>query len=329
MNDPLAPLRPLARSDIKVPTMPYSIVDHVAGALGPLEFIAMMDDCGYLSAVVRRPKGGAITKANLQALWKKWELGEWAVKGEREIYGKYLAFTVEKHEPEENVNMIEPIIDQRGFTAATCKCDICGEEARERAKMKFNVHGADKREMDEAQVLKKLQSKGWSYVKRVLRCPTCEAARKGKEPVTMIENAMTEALKPVIAALEPTREQKRQIMSLLDSVYDKERERYSGRETDASVAEALGKEFKVDWVSQIREEFFGADGNNGELTEIAAEIAELRDALKSAVERDAEADKMVQAIVARRKSDRQALESLSDRANILIARLEEALGVKL
>lgn len=60
---------------------------------------------------------------------------------------------------------------------------------------------------------------------------------------------------------QPTRDQKREIMAMLQDVYDPKAQRYRGAETDKTIAETLGDGILFGWVAQIREEFFGPDGN--------------------------------------------------------------------
>ncbi len=63
----------------------------------------------------------------------------------------------------------------------------------------------------------------------------------------------------------PTREQKREISQMLDSVYDTKAGMYQGRETDQTVASAMGGGIMPGWVAAIRDEFFGPSGENGDM----------------------------------------------------------------
>lgn len=71
---------------------------------------------------------------------------------------------------------------------------------------------------------------------------------------------------------EPTRDQKREIMDLLNGVYDRTAGRYSGGETDKTVAEAIGGGVLPGWVAEIREDWFGPDGGNDEIVALRAEL---------------------------------------------------------
>ncbi len=214
--------------------------------------------------------------------------------------------------------MFEAVINERGFPTAKCSCDMCGRETLEKAQHTRHRGDENKREVVEKQVITRLRGKGWTHIKNVLRCPACEIARKEKEPkIVESENAMTDKLKTlklVTPATEPSREQKRQIMGLLDSVYDTSKGRYTGVETDTSVAAALGDGFMVDWIGQIREEFFGPDGNDSAMLELAAEMAELRAEIDKAFERSAEAHK--------------AITTLSERLDKATSRLDHLTGVR-
>ncbi|MEQ3679229.1 hypothetical protein [Pseudophaeobacter sp.] len=79
---------------------------------------------------------------------------------------------------------------------------------------------------------------------------------------------------------QPTRAQRREIMGLLEVSYDVEAERYSGHETDETIATVLN--VLPGWVSAIREEFFGAAGGNDEIAalqsgydDLAGRVADL------------------------------------------------------
>ena len=150
----------------------------------------------------------------------------------------------------------------QGQPRVRCKCDGCG---REEVVCAVTAKGAGVAR----QAVPKLQKLGWSYVSKKLRCSTCEASRRIGELVDKNE--------PAAPLRQPTRVQKREIMKLLGDVYDEGAERYSGAETDDSVAEVLG--VMPGWVVQIREEFFGPDGRNSDMDALAAEISKfMRDA---------------------------------------------------
>ncbi len=66
-------------------------------------------------------------------------------------------------------------------------------------------------------------------------------------------------------------------MEMLAEVYDTDAGRYKGAETDDTVAAAL--EVMPGWVSQIREEFFGDNGGNGEVDDLAQQCRDMAEKL--------------------------------------------------
>lgn len=175
--------------------------------------------------------------------------------------------------------MIRPDIDQFGFTIAVCNCDVCGTETSVKAQHNRHRGNANKREVVESQVITKLQANGWTYIKKTLRCSKCEEERrKNFAPQKVMETIMTEQTTDL---RQPTREQKRQIMSLLEEVYDTANGYYTGGETDKTLAETLGTGILPGWVAAIREEFFGPDGGNDELIKLREEIGALKTEMES------------------------------------------------
>jgi len=160
--------------------------------------------------------------------------------------------------------------DDRGNATARCTCDECSEQIV--VKSNYTTRVGDRRpiEVNRTKALVRLQDAGWTYVKNVLRCPKCEAARKektmSKEPVVV-----NIAPPPVQPIRQPTREQKRLIVAALDDAYDMTHQRYKGTETDKGIAEMLGDGTMPGWVAAVREDMFGPDGNE-EMTDLADEI---------------------------------------------------------
>lgn len=159
---------------------------------------------------------------------------------------------------------------------AVCTCDLCGASVA--LPVNYERKASGDWQMKEGQVLTRLQGRCWSYIKGVLRCPECEAKRKGEK------NAVTQTKTPTAAPSpseapprQPSREQKRQIVTLLTDVYDVDAGRYRGGETDKTVAETIGGGVLWGWVAQIREEMFGPDGGNDDLAQLAADVAAFRD----------------------------------------------------
>lgn len=104
------------------------------------------------------------------------------------------------------------------------------------------------------------------------------------------------------APAEATREQKREIMLMLQQVYDTEKQRYKGEETDKTVAHVLGIE-RWGWVSKIREELFGPAGNEAGdklLAEVKEKIALIDEVVRVMREQEAlTANRLSQILVLR------------------------------
>ena len=170
--------------------------------------------------------------------------------------------------------MIEAIKGLRGEELALCKCDDCAAEESVRATHGHGHGGQGKLKMtlaNERQPLQKLEKAGWALVKGKLRCPKCEAKRKETNVIDIKPKAETPR--------EPTRAQKREIMDMLESAYDVDAERYTGGDTDETVAEVL--KVMPGWVAQIREEFFGPDGGNENIEELVAKLGGMEREIKA------------------------------------------------
>lgn len=135
----------------------------------------------------------------------------------------------------------------------------------------------------EGRAVKKIREMGWSLIGKVMRCPKCEAKRK-------VVN-MSQKEKTADTARQPTRAQRRSIMDLLTDVYDVQNERYHRGDTDDTLADVLG--VMPGWVAGIREEFFGTDGGNEDITALTDQCrAFLKDARALVAKRDKETDAM-------------------------------------
>lgn len=201
-----------------------------------------------------------------------------------------------------------------GVPRARVVCDECSREEVFPAGYESGRNTHDRRStVIEGPVIQKATKQGWSYVKGVMRCPACEAKRKAEATAKKQESkAMAEA---VTELRHPTREQKRQIMSMLEASYDTKAGRYTGGETDKTVAEAIGGGVMHGWVSDIREEFFGPDGGNDDMAEVLAEFKSSQEALTTLHEKADEAAKVIKAIETEMKQHKE-------RINRAIARVE-------
>jgi len=121
------------------------------------------------------------------------------------------------------------------------------------------------------QVNKKLVGSGWSVARKKQVCPACVAA---KAATSNRKPAVTSNRKPASdPPRQPTRLQKREIMDLLDEVYDTDAECYRRGDTDQSVADVLS--VMPGWVTNLREEFFGPAGGNEDIEELEAKLDDI------------------------------------------------------
>ena len=120
-----------------------------------------------------------------------------------------------------------------------------------------------------------MTGQGWAVVKGKLHCPGCEAKRKVK-PMAEVQAK----LQAGAAVPQPSREQKRAIIDLLQASYDTKAGRYLQGETDATLATVL--EVRAGWVAVLREELFGPDGRNEEADALRQELDALRADIKAA-----------------------------------------------
>lgn len=123
---------------------------------------------------------------------------------------------------------------------------------------------------------------------------------------------------------QPTREQKRQIMAMLEASYDTKAGRYTGGDTDKTVAEAIGGGVMPGWVSEIREEFFGPDGGNDDMETVAAELKSAMEAF-TALRRELEP---VTEAARRIENDMRQHKERIDRAISRIETIKAAVGPK-
>lgn len=201
--------------------------------------------------------------------------------------------------------MISGVLKSRAeFPKRTITCDVCQEA-------NFTAP-AEKDRAGEGQLRSKAMTKGWTFVKRVDRCPACEAERKETNVVNMqtIKGASEKPLR------EPSRAQKREIMLLLEEVYDAEAGRYNGTESDKTVADTLGDGILHGWVAQIREEFFGPDGNQ-EADAMNQEIDDLRKHMAQCAQKAHDQITLAQRELRQLNDFRDRLEKLQERLNKL------------
>lgn len=88
-----------------------------------------------------------------------------------------------------------------------------------------------------------------------------------------VEGKSMDALAPL---RQPTREQKREIIAMLDMAYDTASGRYRGAETDKTIAGAIGAGIMPGWVAEIREDLYGPAGENDEMQAVREALAKLK-----------------------------------------------------
>lgn len=128
---------------------------------------------------------------------------------------------------------------------------------------------SDSEMLAERLVSRELDSAGWSYKKnlRHLLCPSCQQARKTNQENNIVE------LKKAEPPREITREARRRIADLLETVYDVDAGHYTGEESDKSVAETLS--YPRAWVKEVREALFGDHDRNEVDAQVSKEAAAL------------------------------------------------------
>ena len=178
--------------------------------------------------------------------------------------------------------MIEAVRSDKGQSRAKVICDECSRDDvvpcnHERGR------GSTAPAVNEGQVLRKIEQRGWALVKGTLRCPACEARRKAAaprpQPETIPDPAAMETAVSTAAEIQPpalrrpTPAQKRQIIGLLEDAYDDDAKRYRNpTDTDRTLAEVIGGGCLWGWVAEIREELFGPDTRNAEINAIRSEM---------------------------------------------------------
>ena len=123
---------------------------------------------------------------------------------------------------------------------------------------------------------------------------------------------------------EPTREQRRQILSLLEVSYDVEAGRYKGADTDKTLAETIGGGVMPGWVAHLREEFYGPAGGSEELDRLAEEVAALHAAAQAATDRLAALCEAVRTAEAEARAASHAAGALERR----VKAMKQAIGPK-
>lgn len=169
----------------------------------------------------------------------------------------------------------EPVRGERGCPRVTCICDDC-----ERSEVVAAQHGPGAPD-GFGQAITKTQRMGWSYIQKRLRCPACEAKRKAVKVAKNATKSKVVQGSSTQPPREPTRAQLRSIIEMLNDVYDIDAERYTGGETDETVAAVL--EVMPGWVVAERERAFGPAGGNADIEALAAGVSECGQQIEAAL----------------------------------------------
>lgn len=154
---------------------------------------------------------------------------------------------------------------KNGKELAVITCDTCGTKEEVTCMHGASTRSANKRAngpkskvalQNNKAVLQKLLKLKWKIYSTKQVCASC--VKKANEEKMARQTAKIEKLEP---NRKPSREQKREIMLMLQIVYDFKNQRYTKAETDKTVAETLGEGILWGWVREIREDMFGPDGN--------------------------------------------------------------------
>jgi hypothetical protein len=181
--------------------------------------------------------------------------------------------------------MIAPIAGKASKCRASC--DTC--DATKLMPVAYGSRAQGKQQqMNEGQATNRLIQQGWSLIKGTLRCPDCTAKHKSANEDRPVNkpNSIFAGVTPITppSLRQPTREQRRAIVSLLEVSYDTDKGCYKGGETDKTVADTIGDGCMPGWVAAIREEFYGDAGANEGVEELAAEMANFAEATKRTID---------------------------------------------
>lgn len=285
MNEIFAPLRRWIDPNVQSFSCGGIIDENVTGRIGAIDFSISLWADGCILVHLKK-KGGRITESNIDAFFRHWDCKTPEFTEEtKTARGPQIAFLVTKDEVERMIKATPKGASRRPY--AEVKCDHC--DFSENFRADYERVAPDRFEVKEGQVLMKATQKGWSNIKGSLRCPECEAKRrdtaKPQKEIT-VKNVVN--LPITEEPRQPSREQKRQIVTLLTDVYDIASNRYTGGETDKTVADAIGGGVLFGWVAQIREDLFGPDGGNEEIVRLEADVKAHADAI-DALTRDMDA----------------------------------------
>lgn len=166
---------------------------------------------------------------------------------------------------------IEAVFGHNGTPLARAHCDGCADTIECHAR---HARTNGEKSVDRvSSVIRSLSRHGWAEVRRKLLCAKCMGKsdqKEAKKDVTDMNENRAEEIGNQDSPRQPTREQKRNIMAMLEVAYDVKAGTYLGTDTDKTVADSIGGGVMFGWVAQIREEFFGPNGGNEEINDLKA-----------------------------------------------------------
>ncbi|MFK0384972.1 hypothetical protein [Agrobacterium sp. NPDC090273] len=188
-------------------------------------------------------------------------------------------------------------------------CDCCGGVA-------YFPHQTGLNRKPPSAATQHFQNKGWVVGNSPRKdfCPIHASPSKRKGQIAMADTTATIADKP----RDLSREDRRIINDKLDEVYGKEA--YKSPWTDAAVAKDLG--VPRDWVSQVREQFFGPAGSNPLFDEFLTETARIDAAFAAYATSCAAAEKAAAA----QKQAHADLSKQMDSFRVLARKVEREIG---
>ena len=145
-----------------------------------------------------------------------------------------------------------------GKEQAKCVCDECKDHGLKSNEVFVTCMHGDRKAKPEFQnnktIIQKLHKLGWKIFQKGVVCDVCMAKRKEKK----VSKTNVTKIEP---NRQPSREQKRDIVLMLQDVYSVDKQCYTKSETDKTVANILENGIMWGWVKEIREDMFGPDGN--------------------------------------------------------------------
>lgn len=119
-------------------------------------------------------------------------------------------------------------------------------------------------------IAKKFRQRGWEINRRSAVCPRCN----GTEMRARMEMDKVTKLQTAAAPRQMTQSDRRRVFREIDDAWDESRGRYSGKNTDRSIAEKL--DVPRIWVEEIRSESFGSSARNEDFDKLLGNLQNLK-----------------------------------------------------